>query len=298
MGCTIGILRHSSYGHAEQRLKENIEKRGHNAVIVDPFKVAVGINPAFMTVEGAEFSCNGLISRCEINSPCEQATDAYLRLLEIYCSNLPVINGPQSIMRCQDKFRTHYLLEKAGLPTPRTAIVYSRSDAHMIYDTAFLEFPIVIKKPFGGRGADVHKVDDEETLERLLDENFLPDEPILLQEYKELERHSTGERRDIRAWTCRDKYGGANFFGAVYRIARNGNFRTNSTCGGYVAPMVQNKDEYPSEVKSLAKRALDILKADVAGVDIARDADGNYFIEEVNISFDTGPVTEGLLGNI
>ncbi|MGB9181191.1 MAG: YheC/YheD family protein, partial [Pyrinomonadaceae bacterium] len=141
----------------------------------------------------------------------------------------------------------------------------------------------------------VYKVNGFEEMENLYHRMFSPREVLLLQELLDLEVNDEGEVRDYRIWVVRDKVTGkSKTMGGVYRNARDGNFRTNVSHGGYVTP-IKNLAE---EVAWLGETALDAVSGDVAGVDIARTKNGNLYVEEVNISFDTGIKTQNHIGDV
>ena len=291
----IGVLKHSKYGHAEKRIKENAELRKHQVIFINPFSAVVGINPFSMILDGLSVYCDVIISRCEIRAAHSPECDAYFRLLDIYENKgVPIINSKESIIACQDKFRTHVLLQEGGIPNPRTFVGYTENQVMKIMNNSQLEYPVIVKELYGSRGEGVNKIDNKEELRKRC-QKFDESHPILVQEFLDKETNKEGEVRDMRIWVYRNpETRKPKFFGAVYRNARGGNFLTNISQGGYVSPI----EEYDPRVIEMSERALDLLHADVAGVDIARTKSGKYFLEEVNISFDTGPKTEEILGNI
>jgi len=291
---TIGILRHDKIGHAEERIIENCKKRKLQYVVIDPFNVTIGIEPELVTNHGSELKLDGIISRCEISSALAPEAEAYLRLLQFYENRgVPVINSSQSIVTCQDKFRTHYTLAQKGLPTPKTFITYNYKDAKRIMNDFNLEFPVMIKDIYGSRGSGVHKMESLKEMKELYGTNFSPDSAFILQEFLELDRNEEGEVRDLRLWVVRDKLTeNSKTIGAVYRNARGGEFRTNAYHSGYVSKI----EDFDEEIARIGELALNAVNADVAGVDIAVTKDHKMYLEEINISFDTGPISQGIIG--
>lgn len=294
MAYTIGILRHDKIGHAEERIIENCKKRKLKYVLIDPFNVTIGIEPELVTCHGLELKLDGIISRCEISSALAPEAEAYLRLLQFYENKgIPIINSSHSIVTCQDKFRTHYTLAQKGLPTPKTFITYNYKDAKKIMDDYNLEFPIMIKDIYGSRGAGVHKMSTLKEMKEHYGTNFSPNNAFILQEFLKLERNEDGEVRDLRLWVVRDKLTeNSKTVGAVYRNARNKEFRTNAFHGGYVSKI----EDFEEEIARIGELALNAVNADVAGVDIAITKDYKMYLEEINISFDTGPITQEIIG--
>jgi RimK family alpha-L-glutamate ligase len=292
----IGVLRHDYKGHAEEQLIQIGKERGLEVVLIDPFTITLGVQPDTIRNHGTSLECDGIVSRCEISSCLAPESEAYLRLLQFYeKKGVPIINSSQSIIKCQDKFRTHYNLSKLGAPTPKTFVTYEYQRAEKIIIEKELEFPIIIKKIYGSRGDGVYKVNSFEEMKNLYHYRFSPREVLLLQEHLYLEVNDEGEVRDYRIWVVRDKSTGkSKTMGGVHRNARNGNFRTNVSHGGYVTRV----KGLAKEVAWLGEIALDAVSGDVAGIDIARTKDGNLYVEEVNISFDTGVKTQNYIGDI
>ncbi len=93
---------------------------------------------------------------------------------------LVVIDDPESILRCSNKVYLAELLERHGVPTPRTAII-SRETA----DTVQLSigFPCVLKQPDSSFSKGVIKVENETQLGAELDRLFRVSELLLVQEF-------------------------------------------------------------------------------------------------------------------
>ena len=72
---------------------------------------------------------------------------------------MPVIDDPQSMIRCTNKVYLAERLGAAGVPTPRTLIVQSEKQAGELMQA--LGLPIVLKIPDGSFSRGVFKVDDE-----------------------------------------------------------------------------------------------------------------------------------------
>jgi RimK family alpha-L-glutamate ligase len=292
----IGVLRHEENGHAEEQIIKAGEAKDAEIIMIDPFTITIGIQPDFIRNHGKILNCDGIISRCEISSCLAAECEAYLRLLQFYENRgVPIINSSQSIINCQDKFRTHFCLAQNGLPTPKTFITYEYNSGINLLAEGKLKFPFIVKKIYGSRGTGVYKVDSIRNLERLYESCFQAGEVLFYQEFLYLERNRKGEIRDYRVWVVRDKFTGkAKTLGAVHRNAQASNFLTNVVHGGYVSEI---KDLSP-EIAGLGEEALEAVSADVAGVDIAKTTEGKLYVEEINISFETGEKTQRFIGDI
>jgi len=88
---------------------------------------------------------------------------------------MPVIDDPQSMIRCTNKVYLAERLTAAGVPTPKTVVVQGLKDAEGLSDQ--LGWPVVLKIPDGSFSRGVFKCDDAEALKsrlkKLLDESDL-----------------------------------------------------------------------------------------------------------------------------
>ncbi len=88
---------------------------------------------------------------------------------------MPVIDDPQSMIRCTNKVYLAERLSAAGVPTPRTVVVQGMKDAENLGDQ--LGWPVVLKIPDGSFSRGVFKCDDADALKQrlksLLDESDL-----------------------------------------------------------------------------------------------------------------------------
>ena len=88
---------------------------------------------------------------------------------------MPVIDDPQSMIRCTNKVYLAERLSAAGVPTPKTVVVQGLKDAEALSDQ--LGWPVVLKIPDGAFSRGVFKCDDADALKSrlksLLDESDL-----------------------------------------------------------------------------------------------------------------------------
>ena len=92
MNYLVGVLRHEENGHAEEQLIAAGKSKNLEIVMIDPFSVTIGITPEFIRHRGKPLKCDGIISRCEINSFLSPEYEAYLRLLHYYESRKHTCN--------------------------------------------------------------------------------------------------------------------------------------------------------------------------------------------------------------
>lgn len=169
-----------------------------------------------------------------------------------------VANSARAIEVCDDKALTHLVLEKAGVPMPRTILAPMTYSNVGYTNLQFLEpaakklgFPMVVKECFGSFGWQVYLVHNKEELSGLVKK--LAGKPFLMQEFI-----ASSFGRDIRLQVVGDKVAAA-----MYRYSENGDFRANISNGGKMKSYEPTEEE-----KRLAVRACQALGLDFAGVDI------------------------------
>jgi ribosomal protein S6--L-glutamate ligase len=282
----IGILRHIAQGNGETRLMETANERGHTIELINPFSVTLDLNPT------SEYDV--IISRAEINAFTSEEMDAYLRVIEYYRNQgVPVINSGEAILNAQDKFRTHALAAQRNIRTPSTFLAYGLTDVRSLITSNRMTFPCVLKNPYGGRGEGIFLARNHNQLSNAIRRNFNNLNPVLVQEFIASESNDAGGQRDMRIWVCRNpSTNRAQFIGGIYRNARHGTFLTNISQQGYRTPI----EQYPEDIQRVSEEALEAIGADVAGIDLMRDRQGNIYLLEINICFDIGVGAEKLIG--
>jgi RimK family alpha-L-glutamate ligase len=178
---------------------------------------------------------------------------------------IPVVNPPAAIERTVDKLYTSFLLEDAGVPTPRTIVAERETDAR----AAFRELggDVVVKPLFGANGRGMVRVTDEEIAFRVFRALELERAVYYVQQTV------PHPGRDIRAFVI-----GGKVIAAAWRYARaEGGWRTNLARGGRAEPA-----ELSPEWAELCVRAAEAVGAEYAGVDLLPAADGRVWVLEVN----------------
>ncbi len=89
---------------------------------------------------------------------------------------MPVIDDPQSIVRCSNKIYLHELCERHGIPMLPAMIASRKTSADELHA---LGFPVVLKAPDGSFSAAVRRAEKPADLDRLLAE-MLAKSPLLL----------------------------------------------------------------------------------------------------------------------
>jgi RimK family alpha-L-glutamate ligase len=181
-------------------------------------------------------------------------------------SGVRVWNDARAIERCVDKSMTTFLLNKAGIATPRTRTVEGHAPAVAYVQEAGR--PLIFKPLFGSQGKGLLKMD---TLADLPAPEAA-DNIYYLQDYVP-PSGATFEADAFEDWRV---------IVTRYRVVaamgrRAGTWITNVHQGGAPVPCVPTR-----EMEELASAALAAVDADYAGVDLIRAPDGRLLVLEVN----------------
>ena len=162
----------------------------------------------------------------------------------------------------QDKIKQSALFQLAGLPHPKTRVFYGKRQKARIRE--YFSFPCIAKEPRGsamGRGVYlINNVAD-------LDAYILDRHIAYVQQYLPIDR-------DIRVVVI-----GSQVVHAYWRIAGEGEFRTNVAQGGHIS-----LNPVPEAAIALARRAAQVCGWDDVGMDICCH-DGQYTILEANMKY-------------
>jgi len=262
MAARIGILS-SHRGYHVLALEDSIRRNGCEASFFPIVRLAgrVGGRPALQVRGETLEECDAVLVRTIPAGSLEQIIfrmDALHRLENL---GVRIVNPAAGIERTVDKYFTSFLLEEAGIPTPRTLVTED-------FDTAFAacrEMKDIILKPlFGSEGKGMVRISDEETAYRVLRSWELNRYIFYIQEY------IPHFQQDIRAFVVGDR--------VVAAMRRTGNgWKTNFSKGARVEPL-----RLDSQMETLAVRAARLLQLDYAGVDLMPAEDGQAYVLEIN----------------
>jgi glutathione synthase/RimK-type ligase-like ATP-grasp enzyme len=139
---------------------------------------AVGFSSEFITRD--DFSRLGEFDALLIRETTSVNHHTYRFARKAVAEGLVAIDDPESILKCTNKVFLAELMERNGIPAPKTLIVH-RDNRNQVADT--LGFPVVLKQPDSSFSQGVVKVNDpaalKEAIGRLLDKSDL----IIAQEY-------------------------------------------------------------------------------------------------------------------
>ena len=178
---------------------------------------------------------------------------------------IPVVNRPEVIEACGDKWATSVALAKAGLPQPKTALATDREEALRLMEA--FGYPVVLKPVIGSWGRLLAKVTDRAAAEALLEHKEVlggvQHQLFYIQEYVEK------PGRDIRVFVV-----GERAIAAIYR--RSAHWITNTARGGQAenCPLTE-------EVARLSVKAAEAVGGGVVAVDLFESERG-LLVNEVN----------------
>ena len=191
---------------------------------------------------------------------------------------MPVVDDPESILKCLNKVYMHELMARHRIAQPRSLIVH-RGNLDQVVPT--LGLPCVLKLPDSGFGLDVLKIESEEDLRREAERFFRISELIVAQEWL-----PTGFDWRVGIYDRRP------LFVAKYFMAP-GHWKVNQVTEG--ERLIEGKTvamavgEAPEQVIDMALRAANLIGRGLYGVDLKQVEDRVYLIEvNCNPNIDAG----------
>ncbi|MEM4311790.1 MAG: RimK family alpha-L-glutamate ligase [Nitrososphaerales archaeon] len=182
-------------------------------------------------------------------------------LYKLEREGLKIINPPKAIERALDKFHTLCLLKENHIRVPKTYVTENPQLALQGFKE--LNSDVVIKPIFGSRGLGITRIDDEETLRRLLNSLAFAHNVLYEQEFV------PHDSKDIRLFVVSDEV-----IAGMLRVSDR--WKTNISLGAKPLPF-----DPEEELKELALKACKVIGCKVAGVDVMMGKDG-YLINELN----------------
>lgn len=199
----------------------------------------------------------------------------YLDILHgLQALGVPVYNDGRAIERSVDKAMTSFLLQQAGLPTPKTWVLRDHDLAVAIAEHELADGHFIITKPlFGSQGEGIRRIEKNTDLLWLTSSRGI----YYLQRFV----HCLGDGfSDHRVFVINGQ--------AVAAMRRRGKFWLNNVARGARCETVSLQ----GGLAELAINATHALAMDYAGVDIIEDRTGQLMVIEVN----SIPAWKGLQG--
>ena len=271
----IAVLSRNPKLFSTQRLIEEIEKAGHEAMVVDHSLCDLIIEqegPSIIYKGQRLEGVDAIIPR--IGASVTFYGTAVVRQFELMGAFSAVTS--QAIVRSRDKLRSLQILSKNGLGMPKTAFTnFSKGGEKQLIEQVS-GAPVIIKLLEGTQGLGVVLAETTKAAQSVVEAFHGLKARIIVQEYiKE------AKGADIRAFVVNGKV-----VGAMKRQGAEGEFRSNLHRGGVATVIKLSRAE-----KQAALNAAEALGLDVAGVDMLQSARGPLILE-VNSS----PGLEGIEG--
>ena len=261
----IGILSVKNHRyHPNRRLLEAAKALKHQALILHPGKLFMGINDAGLGIVHItrRFRVDVVIPR--IGATIKEYGLSMIRHLELL--GIPVINNYSAILLARNKFLSLQTLSRQGMPVPETRYASNGSN----FDKAVFDlggFPVVIKASSGRQGEGVFRMDTPKKSRHLLKNLLNKGRGVLIQEFIPPEN-----RKDIRVLVVGEKV-----VGAMALKPRKGDFRANIHLSG-----LAEKTSLTKDMTALALNSTKALGLDIAGVDMIEESSGDLRVIEVN----------------
>ena len=170
-----------------------------------------------------------------------------------------IINPPEAIEHCVDKYDILAILEDACVPVPRTVATESVNEALKAFKE--LGNDVVVKPIFGSRGQGATRIVDADIADTVFKAITFHHGVIYLQEFV-AHGHS-----DIRAFVVDGRV-----VAAMRRVAES--WKTNYSRGARPQPATLSK-----EFEELAAKSAKAVGCKVAGVDILEGPDGPRIVD-------------------
>src|SRR6185295_6932079 len=218
----ILILSRKRSLYSTRRLAETARSMGHRATVLDPlncFIVCVRRNPSLYHKNSHRRLDEIDVVLPRIGASITEYGLAVVRQFSIM--GVPIVNNSVPIARSRDKLRSLQLLSQHGIDIPRTVMARSPSQIARALE-AVGGPPVVLKLIQGSQGVGVILAETLPGLEAILDTLWGLGQNILIQEFIAESRGS-----DLRALVV-----GGRVVGAMRRMARMGEFRSNIHRGG------------------------------------------------------------------
>ena len=208
------------------------------------------------------------LGRLDVVDGLDGVEDGLWALGSLAARGVVVLNRAGALLGAHDKLLTAKVLQRAGLPHPRTRILHP--GGHV----PDWEGPVVVKPRFGSWGREVELCSDEISFRRHL---------RAIEHRLWFQRHGAllQELVPPAGFDLRIVVAGGVAVGAISRVAAPGEWRTNIALGGTRVAV-----EPPPAALELAVRAAEAAAADLIGVDLLPDGDGGHTVLELNGAVD------------
>jgi len=258
----IGILTRNENSWSSTQLREALARRNvsHICFRFSQLVARVGYKPYVNANSiGIPDELDALIIRPIGRGSLEEIVFRMDILHRLQRLGLYVINSPEAIEHCVDKYAILTILEENDIPVPRTAVTENVDEALK----AFVELggDVIVKPIFGSRGMGSTRVTDLEVAATIFRAITFYHGVIYLQEFVP---HGFS---DIRAFVIGDRV-----VAAMKRVADT--WKTNYSQGAKPVSIKLDKT-----LEEMAAKSAELIECKIAGVDILESSKGPLFVE-------------------
>jgi len=258
----FGIVTRNPNAYSSAQLREALDRRGIPYVCFSfPWLVArVGFKP-YLNVRDIDIlkDLDALIIRPIGRGSLEEIVFRMDLLYRLERLGFYVVNPPEAIEHCVDKYDLLAILEDNGVPVPKTAVTEDPDEALKAFHE--LGGDVVVKPIFGSRGIGSTRLTDPEVAYTAFRAITFYHGVIYLQEFVP---HGFS---DIRAFVIGD-----HVAAAMRRVATG--WKTNYSQGARPEPI-----KLGSQMEELAVKSAKLIKCKIAGVDILESPKGPLVVE-------------------
>ncbi|MDD3150371.1 MAG: RimK family protein [Candidatus Gastranaerophilales bacterium] len=184
--------------------------------------------------------------------------------------NIPVIDDPESIIKCTNKVYLGDLFKSNNIPTPKTINLCKKTGLRSLKNQ--LGFPLVLKTPDGSFGRGVFKIKDSNELKTITNKLFNDSEIIIAQEFVKTDFDwRIGILNNMPIYACK-YYMASKHWQIIKTCAKK------SVCGK--SEGVKIKD-IPQEVLEVAIQTSRLIGDGLYGVDI-KQTENEVLVIEIN----------------
>jgi len=258
----IGVVTRNRNSWSSTQLREALVKRNipHLCFSFPHLIARVGYKP-YLKVGNANIleELDALIIRPIGRGSLEEIVVRMDVLYRLQRLGLYVINPPEAIEHCVDKYDLLAILEDNGVSVPRTAVTENVDEALKAFNE--LGGDVVVKPIFGSRGVGSTRVRDPEIASTVFRATTFYHGVIYLQEFV---HHGFS---DIRAFVIGDRV-----VAAMRRVANS--WKTNYSQGARPESITLDKT-----LEDMAIKSAKIIECKIAGVDILESPRGPLVVE-------------------
>jgi RimK family alpha-L-glutamate ligase len=205
------------------------------------------------------------LGRLDVLPTLDGMDDGLWALGALAARGVHVLNDPAALLAAHDKLLTVQLFRRRNIVHPTTRHARDGRPAPQPMR------PVVIKPRFGSWGREVHRCGDPssfaEALARVQGTDWYRRHGALVQELVPPQGY------DLRVLVAAGRV-----VGAVYRVAAEGEWRTNVALGGVRRPVA----DPPRDAAALALSAARATGCALVGVDLLPDGSGGWTVVELN----------------